>query len=553
MKRKSVLTTMLACALLASCLIACANENTASTAESTANGSSAADTSGEGGDSGEIVKLTALFNKHSLTKDVNEMQWLTDLEADCNVDVEWQQISADWDQKKSAMFASGEIPDLLFNATADSDYIQYYGLFEDLKPWIEQYAPNLQAMFEEVPETEILCTTLEGKIFGTPKYQSVWPKTNGTIFINQTWLDNVNMEIPTTWEELKEVLIAFKEQDANGNGDPNDEIPMDFNGGFNSPYGLSQFLGSTGLQLSSNYPGGYFAEDGEVKNYYIDERFKRTVKFAQELWSLGLINEEAITQDYSKFQSLARGEGTTAKVGFTWGAEGGDRFGLELADQYVSIPQLKEDSSTEKVCFSYDFYDINYGGNRIAMSANCQNKEAAMKFIDGFYDEKVSIEVLFGGMNEADGCVRDNGDGSYEVLPPADSSMDPGTWKWTNSFADNGPIYIRDGLDLKLGTDMQAMNEEKAVYDPLYENLETNDIYPQLFMKYNETDTNTLAMNQANIDNLTDQTWSAWVTDSSRDIDAEWDAYVQSVLDSGLSQNLEIRQAAYDTYLETMA
>ena len=100
---------------------------------------------------------------------------------------------------------------------------------------------------------------------------------------------------------------------------------------------------------------------------------------------------------------------------------------------------------------------------------------------------------------------------------------------------------------------MQAMNEEKAVYDPLYENLETNDIYPQLFMKYNETDTNTLAMNQANIDNLTDQTWSAWVTDSSRDIDAEWDAYVQSVLDSGLSQNLEIRQAAYDTYLETMA
>lgn len=242
MKRKSVLTTMLACALLASCLTACANENTASTAESTANGSSAADTSGEGGDSGEIVKLTALFNKHSLTKDVNEMQWLTDLEADCNVDVEWQQISADWDQKKSAMFASGEIPDLLFNATADSDYIQYYGLFEDLKPWIEQYAPNLQAMFEEVPETEILCTTLEGKIFGTPKYQSVWPKTNGTIFINQTWLDNVNMEIPTTWEELKEVLIAFKEQDANGNGDPNDEIPMDFNGGFNSPYGLSQFL-----------------------------------------------------------------------------------------------------------------------------------------------------------------------------------------------------------------------------------------------------------------------------------------------------------------------
>ena len=71
-------------------------------------------------------------------------------------------------------------------------------------------------------------------------------------------------------------------------------------------------------------------------------------------------------------------------------------------------------------------------------------------------------------------------------------------------------------------------------------------------MKYSEADTNTLAMNQANIDNLTDQTWSAWVTDSSRDIDAEWDAYVQSVYDSGLSQNLTIRQTAFDNYLASM-
>ena len=56
-------------------------------------------------------------------------------------------------------------------------------------------------------------------------------------------------------------------------------------------------------------------------------------------------------------------------------------------------------------------------------------------------------------------------------------------------------------------------------------------------------------MNQANINNIIDQTWSAWVSDSSRDIDAEWDAYVESVMSAGLSQNLEIRQAAFETYL----
>ena len=549
MKKKSVLAALLACAMLASLATGCNNDSgTASTGGDTAStAGDAGDAGDEGGDtSGEKVHLTALISKHSLTKDVNEMQWLQELEDACNVDVEWQQISADWDQKKPAMFASGEIPDILVCATADSDYVQYNGLFEDLKPLIEQYAPNLQQFFKDKPEAEALATTMEGKIFGTPKYQSVWPNTNGTMYINQEWLDAVDMEVPTTWDELEQVLIAFKEKDPNGNGQA-DEIPMDFNGGFNSAYGLNQLLGCTGLQLSSNNPQGYFAEDGQVKNYYVDERFKRVCQFAQKLWSQGLINPEAITQDYSKFQSLARGDGDTALVGFTWGWELGDRFGVNVSDQYISMPQMKENEDTEKICYSYDFYDLNYGGNRYSMSAKCANKEAAMKFIDGFYDEVVSMQVLFGGIS--DGCIADNGDGTYAVLPPQDPSIDPGTWKWTSSFADNGGMYIRDDLKLTLGTDMQAVNEEKAIYDPLFEDLDPQDIYPALFMKYSADDTNTLAMNQANINNITDQTWSAWVSDSSRDIDAEWDAYVESVMSAGLSQNLEIRQAAFETYL----
>ena len=550
MKKKSVLAALLACAMLASLATGCNNDSgTASTGGDTAStAGDAGDAGDEGGDtSGEKVHLTALISKHSLTKDVNEMQWLQELEDACNVDVEWQQISADWDQKKPAMFASGEIPDILVCATADSDYVQYNGLFEDLKPLIEQYAPNLQQFFKDKPEAEALATTMEGQIYGTPKYQSVWPNTNTTMYINQEWLDAVDMEVPTTWDELEQVLIAFKEKDPNGNGQA-DEIPMDFNGGFNSAYGLNQLLGCTGLQPTGcSNPQGYFAEDGEVKSIFVDERFKRVCQYVQRLWSQGLINPEAITQDYSKFQSLARGVDGVATVGFTWGWEAGDRFGMDVKDQYISIPQLKENEDTEKVCFHYDFYDLNYGGNRYSMSAKCENKEAAMKFIDGFYDEVVSMQVLFGGIS--DGCIADNGDGTYAVLPPQDPSIDPGTWKWTSSFADNGGMYIRDDLPLTLGTDMQAVNEEKSVYDPLFEDLDSQDIYPALFMKYSADDTNTLAMNQANINNITDQTWAAWISDSSRDIDAEWDAYVESVMSAGLSQNLEIRQAAFETYL----
>ena len=39
------------------------------------------------------------------------------------------------------------------------------------------------------------------------------------MYINQTWLDNLGLEVPTNMDELEEVLIAFKEGDPNGNGD----------------------------------------------------------------------------------------------------------------------------------------------------------------------------------------------------------------------------------------------------------------------------------------------------------------------------------------------
>lgn len=49
-----------------------------------------------------------------------------------------------------------------------------------------------------------------------------------TIYINEGWLENLGLDRPKTLDDLYDVLKAFKEQDANGNGDPNDESPLGF-------------------------------------------------------------------------------------------------------------------------------------------------------------------------------------------------------------------------------------------------------------------------------------------------------------------------------------
>lgn len=502
------------------------------------------------GNTGKKVKLTAIMTKHPLTQEFSKMKWLQEAQERAGVEIEWQEVTADWDQKKGTLLASGDIPDLIVgvNSITDADFSQFPGLFEDMTGLIEEYGPNVQAMFDAKPETKVIATQLDGKIYGLPKYQRFWPETTTRQFINQKWLDNLGLQMPTNWDELYDVLKAFKDEDANGNGVPNDEIPMDF-----APTGTVAFgafmptvlLGSEGITLTDNSGLGYFVEDGQVKNFFTDERYKTLVAFLNKCFSAGLINPEVFTQDYTKFQSVARGNGDTAAVGFTWGWEVTDRVGNALAPQYTSMSPLKVSAgSTSKISWSYDYNSLNYGVNTVQMSAKSKHKEAAMKFINELYDPTVSMQVLFGSLGTN---IGDNGDGTYTILPPTDTAMDPGTWKWTSSWADNGAMYIADSLKLTLGTDMQSVGRQteplKAALDAI--NKDT-DVLPSMFIKYSAADNNAMSLNNTSMMSLALSKWSQWITKGG--IDSEWDAYVKNIEKTGVAKNIGIIQKYYDDY-----
>ncbi|MCC8100937.1 MAG: substrate-binding domain-containing protein [Clostridiales bacterium] len=503
----------------------------------------------------EKVQLKGLFVSHALTKSLDEMQWLQEIEEAAGVEIEWEQIYTDWDTVKSTRFASGDIPDILINATADSDYATYNGLFMELTDLIAEYAPNVTAMFEEQPDTKVLAQTYEGNIYALPKFQGKWPDTNTVLFINQNWLDNLGLEAPTTLTELKDVLIAFRDNDANGNGDSTDEIPLDFNAygtnaWFGSAYSLRNLIGSWGIQITNWGTDGYFAEDGEVKCYAIDERYKAFIKYCADLYSEGLINVDAITNDYSMFQSLSRGdENGDAIVGCVFGWEETDKFGPTLYEQYVPVGPFVNDYDVEAGTYeprwAYDFSGLNMSSNRICMSAACSNPEAAMRFMDQFYDSEVSVQVLFGGIS--DGCVEKTGDNSYKVLDPLDPDTDSGTWKWTSTMADNGPMYIREDTEIEMAQDMTYALEERVQYEEALSLVDDTNYYPQMFMKYTSEDDNTMALLQANVTNIIDNYWALWMTGESN-IDDDWDSYVESVYAAGLTDILAIRQEAFDRY-----
>ena len=549
---KKTLALLLCAVMLLTLFAACGGGTNSPAADSTNAGGNAGTTAGgNAGSGGEKTKLTAIFSKHPLTKSLSEMEWLTQIQENAGVEITWEEVSSDWDQKRPTLLASGDIPDLIFGLRAirDEDIAQFPGLFQDLSELIDTHAPNVQTMFNEHPETKVIATQLDGKIYGLPKYQRFWPYTVTRQFINQQWLDNLGLSVPTNWDELYDVLVAFKEKDANGNGDPNDEIPMDWVPAIDTSAGFGFFhvtalLGGTGIQLSES-ADGFFVEDGVVKNYFLDERYKGLVEFLTKCYKAGLVNPEVFTQDYSKYQSVARGNGDTAAVGYTFGWEITDRVGNELAPQYSFLGSLKQNAaSTVTPKWGYDYNVLNYDMNMVTMSAACKDKEAAMRFINEFYDPEVSLQVLFGSIGTN---IEKSADGSYKILPPQDPAMDPGTWKWTSTWADHGAMYISDSLNVTLSVDMQSIAEQTAPMQAALDAVQAKDILPRTFIKLTLEDNNTLALVRPNVLMLAMTKWANWIT-GTEDVQTGWDQYLKDMEATGIADLTAIWQKYYDEY-----
>jgi putative aldouronate transport system substrate-binding protein len=181
----------------------------------------------------------------------------------------------------------------------------------------------------------------------------------------------------------------------------------------------------------------------------------------------------------------------------------------------------------------------------VQMSSKTKHKEAAMKFINELYDPEVSMQVLFGSIGTN---IEDNGDGTFSVLPPQDENMDPGTWKWTSTWADNGPMYIADSLELTLGSDMQSVGSQTEALMPAFENIDTiNDVFPGMFVKYSIEDNNQMTLVNTELMNLAMAKYSQWITEGG--IEAEWDGYVEQLINMGINDNIGIMQSYYDDYV----
>lgn len=475
------------------------------------------------------------------------------LEEAANVDLEFFMMptATDYKEKLSLMISGGEdLPDIFIGSQIDFDDQEAYGEAGYFLPLTEYFndPETMPTFYANVPEEDreymlSYMTLRDGNIYSAPNYV---PQPNNEysnrVWINADWLEAVGMDMPTTTDELYEVLKAFKEKDPNGNGQA-DEIPMvgAKSGWRTSPF---NFLMNP-FQYSNSSNVWSFIEDGKVVTAFTTEEWKAGLTWINKLVTEGLVSPLSFTQDTAQMQAMIQNEGTQI-VGCY--AAGGDYHtaGTTSAGSYELLAPLTGPDGT---CYATYTPTTPYG--RFVITKDCENVEAAVRLMDAFYDTNISM-IARQGEPEVDWTteIPEGYKSPYEDSLGIETGFVEINMIWTDvqnkHWNGAAPMYrgsldswSRQGVGVPVDDDSLATKVAKILGEFMGKN-------PEVITKllHEEEDQTEYADIKTVINTYVSE---ATIKFAVGELPlSEWDAYLETLDEMGLERFVELTQKAYD-------
>ena len=219
--------------------------------------------------------------------------------------------SENWSTQLTLMLAENNLPDIISNTGMNfAEFNEYanQGYFLNLSDYLPQM-PNLLALFEEYPSYRTMMTNTDGNIYGFSQLTTINQNAPARGFIDERWLANVDMAVPRTVDELYDVLVAFKEQDANGNGIDDDETPMYISASYDNRNNAFRIIANAfGIYSDSPTKKLVVGADGELFAPWISENWKDLMKYMNTLYAEGLIDPNYVVRTSDEFKQMVKEE-----------------------------------------------------------------------------------------------------------------------------------------------------------------------------------------------------------------------------------------------------
>jgi putative aldouronate transport system substrate-binding protein len=297
------------------------------------------------------------------------------------------------------LFASDNMPDMIYSTPNAVSAAQAYrggedkaiedGYFINMAEYL-QFAPNYVSWIVNGQETGLskAVYTDKGNLYGL---WGIWEPMNRTVMpelgiaVRKDFLDKVNKQIPTTYDEWYSVLTAFR-----------DQLKIE------APFYTSKFgIDATGEFMAGYGTAPYFYQvDGKVKYGPLDDAYRDYLTMLNKWYNEGLLDRDFPTRasiGYSADNDMMLNDRVGSLI--DWATRLSETYvsrGASNRDFYlVAAPQPKKTGGQDP-----RFRSVT-GGDQlheacIQISTDSKYIEQAIRWVDGFYAKDVYLNANYG-------------------------------------------------------------------------------------------------------------------------------------------------------------
>lgn len=394
----------------------------------------------------------------------------------------------------------------------------------DMLPLLEEYSVNYWNIMNSDPNIYKNVVNDEGQVPTLIGMYKDYYYTDQGFWIRQDILDEVKKDVPTTIDELDDVLAAFKEHGLT------DGLVV-----------LSQ--GNCDL-LQRAYGADARLVDGKVQNAGLSDNYKDYLKKMHEYYEKGYINVDFVTYNESDTKPPQDvvlsdnagifNEDVASIAGYYLMS---NTAGFELAP--MGQIRLKEGDTLDTGFIGVKAAD-KYS---LSMSTQCSDPELAIKYMDYLFSDEGFMLANYG--IEGDTYTMVDGEPQFTDL----ILNNPQGFDWQLCQS----LYINPGfpcLNDLAAQELTYNDAQKAAVPTWVEAYDSSDeTMPNTqWLSYTTDESYTRADLQTDLETTQEEFRLKAIT-GQVDIDAAWDDYVAQCESQGFYDLQEIDQAAVDRYM----
>lgn len=478
--------------------------------------------------SSEPVKLTyfAYSLGDSIVQSYNENVMYQEMEKILNIDLEFQHASnGSYTEQLSVRVASGDLPDMIesFSYAKGPQAAIDDGVILRLNELVEQYAPDFLALLESNPDIKREVVLDDGTIWCIPCLQPKPEPAWRGISIRGDLLEQANLEKPETIAEFKAMLQTFKDMGIT--------YPLSLGFGYDNGafQGDGYFVAAYGIG-----PSWYKdLENGEVQFGPLQDAYLDFLTEMHSWYAEGLLDPDFATRQNNEMDAyIVNGEVGAFVSGY--GPSKNYQTNGQAQNPDLYLVQVANPSLTKGVPAQMRNQDSVNKGNYTVITANCENPEAAMTFLNFGFTEEGAMMYNYG----LEGISYTMVDGK-PVFTDAMTDGSEGAWpQIREKYKKNTGPYNRDweaaplgdyeyqcmgtwsqaGTDLKLPAHISLTAEESSRFNTIM-----NDVFTYL-----------------------NENVPAFIN-GARSLD-EFDTFRADLEGLGINEALEIQRTAYARY-----